>query len=147
VGRPVKPTVSNPQRRQPDGGTGSGFIISTDGYIITNNHVVAGAAKIDVALPDSREVEATLVGRDPATDIAVLKIDAEGLKAIRFADSKQVQVGQIAVAIGNPYGFQYSLTAGVVSALGRTLRSESGRLIDDVIQTDAALNPATPAGP
>lgn len=146
-GRAVNSALSNPQRRQSEGGTGSGFIISTDGYIITNNHVVAGAAKIDVALPDNREVEASLVGRDPATDIAVLKIDAEGLKAIRFADSKQVQVGQIAVAIGNPYGFQYSLTAGVVSALGRTLRSESGRLIDDVIQTDAALNPGNSGGP
>ncbi|GAB3790319.1 trypsin-like peptidase domain-containing protein [Spirosoma horti] len=135
-----------------DGGTGSGFIISTDGYIITNNHVVAGATKIDVAVATladepSREYEATLIGRDPATDIAVIKIYADGLKAIRFADSKQVQVGQIAIAIGNPYGFQYSLTAGVVSALGRTLRSESGRLIDDVIQTDAALNPGNSGGP
>lgn len=134
------------------GGTGSGFIISTDGYIITNNHVVAGASKIEVALParndePSRDYEATLIGRDPATDIAVIKIYADGLKAIRFADSKQVQVGQIAIAIGNPYGFQYSLTAGVVSALGRTLRSESGRLIDDVIQTDAALNPGNSGGP
>ena len=137
-------------RRRPngdDGGTGSGFVISTDGYLITNNHVVAGATMIDVNLPDGREVKATLIGRDPATDIAVLKIDADGLKAIRFADSKQVQVGQIAIAIGNPYGFQYSLTAGVVSALGRTLRSESGRLIDDVIQTDAALNPGNSGGP
>lgn len=130
-----------------DGGTGSGFIISTDGYIITNNHVVAGATKIDVGLPDGREFEATLIGRDPATDIAVIKIYADGLKAIRFADSRQVQVGQIAIAIGNPYGFQYSLTAGVVSALGRTLRSESGRLIDDVLQTDAALNPGNSGGP
>lgn len=150
-GRAAEPGTANPQRRRPNGGdgggTGSGFVISTDGYVITNNHVVAGATKIDVALSDSREVEATLVGRDPATDIAVLKIDADGLKAIRFADSKQVQVGQIAIAIGNPYGFQYSLTAGVVSALGRTLRSESGRLIDDVIQTDASLNPGNSGGP
>ncbi|GAB3271561.1 trypsin-like peptidase domain-containing protein [Larkinella harenae] len=134
-------------RSQPDGGTGSGFIISSDGYIITNNHVVAGAQKIDVALPDGRDFEATLIGRDPATDIAVIKIYGEGLKAIRFADSKQVQVGQIAIAVGNPYGFQYSVTAGVVSALGRTLRSESGRLIDDVIQTDASLNPGNSGGP
>ena len=141
-----------PQRRSPgrgdsDGGTGSGFIISSDGYIITNNHVVAGAKHINVSLPDSRDYEATLIGCDPATDIAVIKIYADGLKAIRFADSKQVQVGQIAVALGNPYGFQYSLTAGVVSALGRTLRSESGRLIDDVIQTDASLNPGNSGGP
>lgn len=139
-------------RDNTDGGTGSGFIISTDGYIITNNHVVAGADKIVVAVAarvdePSRDYEATLIGRDPATDIAVIKIYADGLKAIRFADSKQVQVGQIAIAIGNPYGFQYSLTAGVVSALGRTLRSESGRLIDDVIQTDAALNPGNSGGP
>jgi len=139
-------------RDNTDGGTGSGFIISTDGYIITNNHVVDGADKIVVAVAaradePSRDYEATLIGRDPATDIAVIKIYADGLKAIRFADSKQVQVGQIAIAIGNPYGFQYSLTAGVVSALGRTLRSESGRLIDDVIQTDAALNPGNSGGP
>ncbi|KAA9356823.1 S1C family serine protease [Larkinella humicola] len=134
-------------RSQPDGGTGSGFIISSDGYVITNNHVVAGASKIEVALPDGRDFEATLIGRDPATDIAVIKIYGEGLKAIRFADSNLVQVGQIAIAVGNPYGFQYSVTAGVVSALGRTLRSESGRLIDDVIQTDAALNPGNSGGP
>ena len=140
------------QRRQPggeeaEGGSGSGFIISSDGYVITNNHVVAGAADIKVLLPDSREFDATLIGRDPDTDIAVLKIYADGLKAIRFADSKAVQVGQIAIAVGNPYGFQYSLTAGVVSALGRTLRADSGRLIDDVIQTDAALNPGNSGGP
>lgn len=136
-----------PGRGEPDGGSGSGFVISTDGYIITNNHVVAEATKIDVALPDGREFDAILIGRDPSTDVAVIKIYADSLKAIRFADSKQVQAGQIAIAIGNPYGFQYSLTAGVVSALGRTLRSESGRLIDDVIQTDAALNPGNSGGP
>ncbi|AQG78610.1 S1C family serine protease [Spirosoma montaniterrae] len=148
--------ANSPQRRPGqggnEGGTGSGFVISTDGYIVTNNHVVAGASQIDVALPDRNDgpghsFEAALIGRDPATDIAVLKIYADGLKAIRFANSKDVQVGQIAIAIGNPYGFQYSLTAGVVSALGRTLRSESGRLIDDVIQTDAALNPGNSGGP
>lgn len=150
-GRSPKPGSPGPQRRQPnnDGGngSGSGFVISTDGYIVTNNHVVTGARQITVTLPDNRTAEATLVGCDPATDVAVLKIYTDGLKAIRFADSKQVRVGQIAIAIGNPYGFQYSLTAGVVSALGRTLRSESGRLIDDVIQTDAALNPGNSGGP
>ncbi|GAB3957182.1 trypsin-like peptidase domain-containing protein [Spirosoma harenae] len=140
-------TPPRPGRGEADGGSGSGFIISTDGYIITNNHVVAGATTIRVSLADSNEYDATLIGRDPSTDIAVLKIYADGLKAIRFADSKQVQVGQIAIAVGNPYGFQYSLTAGVVSALGRTLRSESGRLIDDVLQTDAALNPGNSGGP
>ncbi|WP_128543664.1 S1C family serine protease [Larkinella soli] len=138
----------NDRRRSPgDGGTGSGFVISSDGYVITNNHVVAGASRIEVALPDGREFEATLIGRDPATDIAVIKIYGDGLKGIHFADSKLVQVGQIAIAVGNPYGFQYSVTAGVVSALGRTLRSESGRLIDDVIQTDASLNPGNSGGP
>ncbi|WP_461151224.1 S1C family serine protease [Spirosoma pulveris] len=136
-----------PGRDRTEGGSGSGFIISSDGYIITNNHVVAGATDIKVHLPDAREYDATLIGRDPDTDIAVLKIYADNLKAIRFADSKHVQVGQIAIAVGNPYGYQYSLTAGVVSALGRTLRSESGRLIDDVIQTDAALNPGNSGGP
>ena len=150
---PENRNATHPQQRSPgrgeesDGGSGSGFIISTDGYIITNNHVVAGATIITVSLPDSRDYEATLIGCDPSTDIAVIKIYADGLKAIRFADSKQVQVGQIAIAVGNPYGFQYSLTAGVVSALGRTLRSESGRLIDDVIQTDASLNPGNSGGP
>lgn len=137
------------QRGQPNegDGTGSGFVISTDGYLVTNNHVVAGASTIRVVLPDRDELPATLVGRDPATDIAVLKVYTDGLRAIRFADSGKVQVGQIAIALGNPYGFQYSLTAGVVSALGRTLRSESGRLIDDVVQTDAALNPGNSGGP
>lgn len=137
----------HPGRDRVEGGSGSGFIISSDGYIITNNHVVAGALTIKVHLADSREYDATLIGRDPDTDIAVLKIYADSLKAIRFANSKHLQVGQIAIAIGNPYGYQYSLTAGVVSALGRTLRSESGRLIDDVIQTDAALNPGNSGGP
>ncbi|CCH00145.1 HtrA2 peptidase [Fibrella aestuarina BUZ 2] len=143
------PGGTPPRRRQPDegNGTGSGFVISTDGYLVTNNHVVAGAETITVALPDRDDLTATLVGRDPATDIAVLKVYADGLKAIRFADSKRLQVGQIAIALGNPYGFQYSLTAGVISALGRTLRSESGRLIDDVVQTDAALNPGNSGGP
>lgn len=149
---PKRTTPAVPERRIPNrgdepSGSGSGFIISTDGYIITNNHVVAGATRLLVSLPDAREFDATLIGRDPATDIAVLKIYADGLKAIRFANSTQLQVGQIAIAIGNPYGYQYSLTAGVVSALGRTLRSESGRLIDDVIQTDAALNPGNSGGP
>lgn len=145
-GRPPSPGQTRPRGRT-DQGTGSGFIISSDGYVITNNHVVADASTIEVALPDGRDFEATLVGRDAATDIAVIKIYGEGLRGIRFADSKQVQVGQIAIAVGNPYGFQYSLTAGVVSALGRTLRSESGRMIDDVIQTDASLNPGNSGGP
>lgn len=148
TGRAQPPQPAN-RRGQPEpgAGTGSGFIISTDGYLVTNNHVVAGASTIHVVLPERDELVATLVGRDPATDIAVLKVYADGLQTLRFADSGRVQVGQIAIALGNPYGFQYSLTAGVVSALGRTLRSESGRLIDDVVQTDAALNPGNSGGP
>lgn len=134
----------NPNNGQ---GTGSGFVISSDGFVITNNHVVAGAAKISALLQDGREFEAQIVGCDPATDIAVLKIYGDALRAVSFGNSKNLQVGQIAIAIGNPYGFQYTVTAGVISALGRTLRSESGRLIDDVIQTDASLNPGNSGGP
>jgi S1-C subfamily serine protease len=128
-------------------GSGSGFIISTDGFIVTNNHVIENAEKITVAMNDGRNIHAELKGADPSTDIAVLKIDGEGLKAMLFADSDKLQPGQIAIAIGNPLGLQHTVTAGVVSALGRTLRSNNGRLIDDVIQTDASLNPGNSGGP
>jgi S1-C subfamily serine protease len=138
------------QRNVPPGqpsGTGSGFLISPEGFLVTNSHVVAQAESIKVALQDGRTFDAELRGDDPATDIALLKISGNQFQSVSFTDSDRLKVGQIAVAMGNPYGFQYSLTAGVVSALGRTLRSGSGRLIDDVIQTDAALNPGNSGGP
>jgi S1-C subfamily serine protease len=127
--------------------SGSGFVISSDGYIVTNHHVIEDAVKITVLFSDGRQLQAELKGADPSTDIAVLKIYDNNLKALAFANSDALQAGQIAVAIGNPLGLQYSVTAGVVSALGRTLRAKNGRLIDDVIQTDAALNPGNSGGP
>lgn len=127
--------------------SGSGFIISTDGFVVTNNHVIENARDIRVSLADGRTVAAELKGADPSTDIAVLKIDVTGLKVLSFADSESLQPGQIAIAIGNPLGLQHTVTAGVVSALGRTLRASNGRLIDDIIQTDASLNPGNSGGP
>ncbi len=127
--------------------TGSGFVISSDGFIITNNHVIENAESIKVSFIDGRSVSAEIKGTDASTDIAVIKIDESNLKALTLADSAQLHAGQIAIAIGNPMGLQYTVTAGVVSALGRTLRANNGRLIDDVIQTDAALNPGNSGGP
>ncbi|HMH20713.1 MAG TPA: trypsin-like peptidase domain-containing protein [Puia sp.] len=144
----MKPATDRRTREQQlTPGSGSGFIISTDGFVVTNNHVIENAKEIKVSLADGRTVNAELKGTDPSTDIAVLKIYETGLKPLTFANSDSLQPGQIAIAIGNPLGLQHTVTAGVVSALGRTLRANNGRLIDDIIQTDASLNPGNSGGP
>lgn len=145
--RNIRTLEKTKQRDERNESMGSGFIISSDGYIISNHHVAESAHELYVTMDDGTVLKAELKGSDPSTDIAVLKIDGRSFKSLNFANSDHLKPGQIAIAIGNPYGLQQTVTAGIVSAIGRSLRASNGRLIDDVIQTDAALNPGNSGGP
>ncbi|HZK06621.1 MAG TPA: trypsin-like peptidase domain-containing protein [Bacteroidales bacterium] len=145
--RITKENMPQPANAPQPFGAGSGFAIAEKGIILTNHHVIHQHKELMVTLPSGKMLRPTVIGVDAATDLAVLKIDDNSLPPLSFADSDKLQPGQIAIAIGNPLGFQHTVTAGVVSALGRSLRSQSGRMIDDIIQTDAALNPGSSGGP
>ncbi len=145
----VAPAVAHVRVERGGGaeGSGSGFLITPDGYLVTNSHVIAGARALEVTLADGRIATAQVVGDDPDSDIAVLQVAANDLAWSRFGDSSTLRVGQVAIAIGSPLGFQHTVTAGIVSALGRSMRAQTGRLLDNVLQTDASLNPGNSGGP
>lgn len=145
--RNIRAETNRNKRDNRNESMGSGFLISSDGYIISNHHVAEGAQQLLVTLDDGTILSAELKDSDPSTDIAVLKVDGRNFKSLSFANSDELKPGQIAIAIGNPFGLQQTVTAGVVSAVGRSLRAGNGRLIDDVVQTDAALNPGNSGGP